>query len=61
MCKPVPNFFCRIKLHVGDSMLYILQVVAGYFLMLAVMSFNGWIFIAVLIGMNHLVISYPFK
>uniref|UniRef100_A0A8C3X345 Copper transport protein n=1 Tax=Catagonus wagneri TaxID=51154 RepID=A0A8C3X345_9CETA len=36
--------------HFGQSLLHIAQVVIGYFMMLAVMSYNTWIFFGVVLG-----------
>ncbi|XP_046366528.2 copper transporter 2-like [Haliotis rufescens] len=40
----------RKKLHVCLTFLYIIRVLVSYLLMLAVMSFNVWIFICVILG-----------
>uniref|UniRef100_A0A8C9D889 Copper transport protein n=2 Tax=Felidae TaxID=9681 RepID=A0A8C9D889_PANLE len=39
-------FFC----HFGQSLIHVVQVVIGYFMMLAVMSYNTWIFFGVILG-----------
>ncbi|XP_054583651.1 probable low affinity copper uptake protein 2 isoform X2 [Eptesicus fuscus] len=36
--------------HFGQSLIHIAQVVIGYFIMLAVMSYNTWIFLGVVLG-----------
>ncbi|XP_005867908.1 PREDICTED: probable low affinity copper uptake protein 2 isoform X2 [Myotis brandtii] len=36
--------------HFGQSLIHIVQVVIGYFIMLAVMSYNTWIFLGVVLG-----------
>lgn len=36
--------------HFGQSLLHVAQVVVGYFMMLAVMSYNTWIFFGVVLG-----------
>ncbi|XP_037654309.1 probable low affinity copper uptake protein 2 [Choloepus didactylus] len=36
--------------HFGQSLIHIAQVVIGYFMMLAVMSYNTWIFLGVVLG-----------
>ncbi|XP_045696489.1 probable low affinity copper uptake protein 2 [Phyllostomus hastatus] len=36
--------------HFGLSLIHIVQVVIGYFVMLAVMSYNTWIFLGVVLG-----------
>ncbi|XP_027725131.1 probable low affinity copper uptake protein 2 [Vombatus ursinus] len=37
--------------HLGQSLLHVVQVVIGYFVMLAVMSYNTWIFLGVILGL----------
>ncbi|MEJ1282856.1 solute carrier family 31 member 2 [Cricetulus griseus] len=34
----------------GQSLVHVMQVVIGYFVMLAVMSYNTWIFLGVVLG-----------
>lgn len=36
--------------HFGLSLIHVVQVVIGYFVMLAVMSYNTWIFLGVVLG-----------
>uniref|UniRef100_A0A8C3VCV7 Copper transport protein n=1 Tax=Catharus ustulatus TaxID=91951 RepID=A0A8C3VCV7_CATUS len=36
--------------HVGQTLFHVLQVVLGYMVMLAVMSYNGWIFLGAIAG-----------
>lgn len=36
--------------HFGQSLIHVVQVVLGYFVMLAVMSYNTWIFLGVVLG-----------
>ncbi|NWR75430.1 COPT2 protein, partial [Centropus unirufus] len=36
--------------HVGQTLFHVLQVVLGYVVMLAVMSYNAWIFIGAIVG-----------
>ncbi|XP_008566974.1 PREDICTED: probable low affinity copper uptake protein 2 [Galeopterus variegatus] len=36
--------------HLGQSLIHVAQVVIGYFMMLAVMSYNTWIFLGVVLG-----------
>uniref|UniRef100_G1M3C6 Copper transport protein n=3 Tax=Ailuropoda melanoleuca TaxID=9646 RepID=G1M3C6_AILME len=36
--------------HFGQSLIHVIQVVIGYFMMLAVMSYNTWIFFGVIVG-----------
>ncbi|NWI12171.1 COPT2 protein, partial [Crypturellus soui] len=36
--------------HVSQTLLHVLQVVVGYMVMLAVMSYNAWIFLGVIVG-----------
>ncbi|XP_072488587.1 protein SLC31A2 [Notamacropus eugenii] len=36
--------------HLGLSLIHVVQVVIGYFVMLAVMSYNTWIFLGVILG-----------
>ena len=43
-------FYSSIKYHVVQSLLHLLQLLMGYFIMLAIMSYNGWIGISVAIG-----------
>ncbi|KAM6182679.1 protein SLC31A2 isoform 1-T1 [Erethizon dorsatum] len=43
---PLRWFLC----HFGQSLVHVIQVVIGYFIMLAVMSYNAWIFLGVILG-----------
>ncbi|NXQ33655.1 COPT2 protein, partial [Alaudala cheleensis] len=36
--------------HVGQTLFHVLQVVLGYMVMLAVMSYNAWIFLGAIAG-----------
>ncbi|XP_039096715.1 probable low affinity copper uptake protein 2 [Hyaena hyaena] len=36
--------------HFGQSLIHVVQVVIGYFMMLAVMSYNTWVFFGVILG-----------
>ena len=40
----------RLILHAGDSLVYLLQVLVGYVLMLAVMTYNLYVLAAVIVG-----------
>lgn len=46
--------FFRIKFHIAESFVHVFRVVLAYLLMLAVMSYNAWIGIAVVVGEFHL-------
>lgn len=39
-----------LHLHVGASLLHVVQVVLGYALMLCVMTYNSWIFLGIIVG-----------
>ncbi|KAJ1145770.1 hypothetical protein NDU88_012054 [Pleurodeles waltl] len=39
-----------LGLHLGASLLHVLQVVLGYALMLCVMTYNTWIFLGIIVG-----------
>ncbi|NXF13366.1 COPT2 protein, partial [Smithornis capensis] len=46
-----PIFFHRwFRYHVGQTLFHVLQVVLGYMVMLAVMSYNAWIFLGAIVG-----------
>ncbi|NWV81145.1 COPT2 protein, partial [Dasyornis broadbenti] len=46
-----PTFFPRwFWFHVGQTLFHVLQVVLGYMVMLAVMSYNAWIFLGAIAG-----------
>ncbi|NXU20589.1 COPT2 protein, partial [Pardalotus punctatus] len=46
-----PTFFPRwFWYHVGQTLFHVLQVVLGYMVMLAVMSYNAWIFLGAIAG-----------
>uniref|UniRef100_A0A6G1RHR6 Copper transport protein n=1 Tax=Hypotaenidia okinawae TaxID=2861861 RepID=A0A6G1RHR6_9GRUI len=36
--------------HIGQTLLHVVQVVLGYMVMLAVMSYNAWIFLGAIVG-----------
>ncbi|NXH14062.1 COPT2 protein, partial [Bucco capensis] len=36
--------------HVGQTLFHVVQVVLGYLVMLAVMSYNAWIFLGAIVG-----------
>ncbi|NXG52822.1 COPT2 protein, partial [Psilopogon haemacephalus] len=36
--------------HVGQTLFHVVQVVLGYLVMLAVMSYNAWIFLGAILG-----------
>ncbi|XP_019623641.1 PREDICTED: probable low affinity copper uptake protein 2 [Branchiostoma belcheri] len=40
----------RLKFHLAQSLLHVLEVVGAYCLMLVVMTYNGWLAIAVFLG-----------
>ncbi|XP_033104872.1 probable low affinity copper uptake protein 2 [Anneissia japonica] len=40
----------RLRLHVARSVLHLLKVVVGYFLMLTIMTYNGYIAIAIFVS-----------
>ncbi|XP_073907337.1 protein SLC31A2 isoform X2 [Castor canadensis] len=47
--------------HFGQSLVHVIQVVIGYFVMLAVMSYNTWIFLGVVLGSAvGYYLAYPF-
>ncbi|XP_051492814.1 probable low affinity copper uptake protein 2 [Apus apus] len=41
------RWFCY---HVGQTLFHVVQVVLGYMVMLAVMSYNAWIFLGAIVG-----------
>ncbi|NXX08423.1 COPT2 protein, partial [Larus smithsonianus] len=46
-----PIFFSRwFRYHVGQTLFHVVQVVLGYMVMLAVMSYNAWIFLGAIAG-----------
>ncbi|NWV52137.1 COPT2 protein, partial [Daphoenositta chrysoptera] len=46
-----PTFFPRwFWFHVGQTLFHVVQVVLGYMVMLAVMSYNAWIFLGAILG-----------
>ncbi|NXG64555.1 COPT2 protein, partial [Hemiprocne comata] len=46
-----PIFFHRwFQYHVGQTLFHVVQVVLGYMVMLAVMSYNAWIFLGAIAG-----------
>ena len=42
--------FFRIKYHIANSATHLVHLVLAYVLMLAVMTYNGWLLIALAIG-----------
>ncbi|XP_012576572.1 PREDICTED: probable low affinity copper uptake protein 2 [Condylura cristata] len=47
--------------HFGQSLIHVAQVVIGYFIMLAVMTYNTWIFFGVVLGSAvGYYLAYPF-
>ncbi|XP_069729752.1 protein SLC31A2 isoform X2 [Phaenicophaeus curvirostris] len=38
------------RYHVGQTLFHVVQVVLGYMVMLAVMSYNAWIFLGAIVG-----------
>ncbi|NWX23511.1 COPT2 protein, partial [Aegotheles bennettii] len=47
----VPIFFRRwFWYHVAQTLFHVVQVVLGYMVMLAVMSYNAWIFLGAIVG-----------
>ncbi|KFW05525.1 putative low affinity copper uptake protein 2, partial [Eurypyga helias] len=36
--------------HVGQTLFHVVQVVLGYMVMLAVMSYNAWVFLGAIVG-----------
>lgn len=47
---PAMNIRNNWVLHVSQTFLHVVQVSLGYMLMLCVMSYNAWIFLAVIVG-----------
>ncbi|KYO23161.1 putative low affinity copper uptake protein 2 [Alligator mississippiensis] len=46
--------------HVSQTLLHVIQVVIGYLVMLAVMSYNTWIFLGVIVGSTvGYYVAYP--
>uniref|UniRef100_A0A803TVB8 Copper transport protein n=1 Tax=Anolis carolinensis TaxID=28377 RepID=A0A803TVB8_ANOCA len=41
---------CPFPWHVVQTLIHVVQVVLGYMVMLAVMSYNSWVFIGVIVG-----------
>jgi len=43
---------CRseVLMTITQTLLYMLQITLGYFLMLIVMTYNAWLFIAIILG-----------
>ncbi|KFO73341.1 putative low affinity copper uptake protein 2, partial [Cuculus canorus] len=38
------------RYHLGQTLFHVVQVVLGYMVMLAVMSYNAWIFLGAIVG-----------
>ncbi|NXF42973.1 COPT2 protein, partial [Oceanites oceanicus] len=50
-CIFFPIFFHRwFRYHVSQTLFHVVQVVLGYMVMLAVMSYNAWIFLGAIAG-----------
>ncbi|XP_061867498.1 protein SLC31A2 [Colius striatus] len=48
------------RYHVGQTLFHVLQVVLGYVVMLAVMSYNAWIFLGAIAGSTlGYFVAYP--
>ncbi|XP_019366034.1 PREDICTED: probable low affinity copper uptake protein 2 isoform X2 [Gavialis gangeticus] len=46
--------------HVSQTLLHVIQVIIGYLVMLAVMSYNTWIFLGVIVGSTvGYYVAYP--
>lgn len=44
----------------GQSLVHVIQVVLGYFVMLAIMSYNTWIFLGAIVGLGvGYYLAYP--
>jgi len=50
--QPTQHTWCspRLKYHIADTVAHVFHLVVAYLLMLAVMSYNTWLFIATVIG-----------
>uniref|UniRef100_A0A8D2QDC3 Copper transport protein n=1 Tax=Zonotrichia albicollis TaxID=44394 RepID=A0A8D2QDC3_ZONAL len=49
--EPSPGFYLLwFWFHVAQTLFHVLQVVLGYMVMLAVMSYNAWIFLGAIAG-----------
>uniref|UniRef100_A0A8D0KZH5 Copper transport protein n=1 Tax=Strix occidentalis caurina TaxID=311401 RepID=A0A8D0KZH5_STROC len=44
------SFHRWFQYHVGQTLFHVVQVVLGYMVMLAVMSYNAWIFLGAIVG-----------
>ncbi|NWS45800.1 COPT2 protein, partial [Probosciger aterrimus] len=47
---PSPTQGRWFQYHVGQTLFHVVQVVLGYMVMLAVMSYNAWIFLGAIVG-----------
>uniref|UniRef100_A0A7N5P0M7 Copper transport protein n=1 Tax=Ailuropoda melanoleuca TaxID=9646 RepID=A0A7N5P0M7_AILME len=50
----------RLSWHLAETLLHMVQVVLGYLVMLAVMSYNTWIFLGAIVGSaTGYFVAYP--
>ncbi len=50
MCVSFKYYSISVSMHLVQSVLHVVQVGYAYILMLIVMSFNAWLFLAVIFG-----------